>query len=64
MEEGQWRSCRTSPSFHHCTVAPPTPSARGQAADEVADMMIGDITLLTTGDGIMRISYLCTLKIW
>ena len=23
------KSCRTSPSVHHCTVAPPTPSAGG-----------------------------------
>ena len=30
-EKGQWsNSCRTSPSVHHCTVAPPTPSAAGQ----------------------------------
>ena len=24
-------SCRASPSVHHCTVAPPTPSAGGRA---------------------------------
>ena len=31
-EEGQWRRvrCRTSPSVHHCTVGPPTPSVRGR----------------------------------
>ena len=26
------KSCRASPSVHHCTVAPPTPSGRGAGA--------------------------------
>ena len=62
MEEGQWR--RVVELRLQFIIALKLHQLHLQGADEVADMMIGDITLLTTGDGIIRISYLCPLKIW